>query len=551
MECASGKSLCLCSPHTSPSITNTSNDSHTLLAAMGVCQSWRYAAALFYYREGIFESQDVKPEQKEDKSRDRKSSRSSVLGIRHIAKSGFTQNVRVLHVCAMINDILGGQVSDGLLAVGPLRSVRKIVVRLATGWMRYRRSEDVCSAETDEAELDRLCTVLQRLMPFIRSVEVDFGDVYYDDACSKQCTYLYSRLLEHKHWVLTLVDTPPQIDARCTRLQLVGLAHLSIQVEVWTEHHVELVRQNAATLRSLRLLQIPFHMCSQLLRDSTNSCSIVYPRLHTLEMQLPEFASPSQILVRVDANAFPSLVSIQCRSAYPFASDLLLRCNRQGLERLQMVLPRRFVTDCQQFTPGAYPRLTHVDLSVEGEAEWIKQGATALKLLSKILSLSATAQSIKTSMFVGGSVDFLPEITCHQTLRELVMPRVHFALPTAVRLLQSFPWLTRAAIALGSTSHCRCIPTDEAITEWRSKSASRSAARLLSLELGDARYPTARCSAEYIVLLVSLLPSLKHAAVGSQDTGWLCKIRSAICSTLARKAYSDEQYARLQSVFLL
>ncbi|KAI8321808.1 hypothetical protein GQ54DRAFT_311433 [Martensiomyces pterosporus] len=240
-----------------------------------------------------------------------------------------------------------------------------------------------------------------------------------------------------------------------------GLRHIRLAFRTISDIHVDLVRRNSLTLESIHLSEIDSRHCLRLLiqQDAQGSNKpMVYPNVRTLEVGTDCLYYLNQRTLPLGV-PFPSLVSLNCMHAYPFANDVLLRGNSTTLESISLCVDERTLgmfakTDLfSDSNDNAYPVLRRVRIYSTDYSRYVLPADRMPDVLRMTLCVPEGVQCLELDALRGAAPDSVISAIhnapiSRRNLRVLGIPHIKFSLAGLVELVQMLPNIEHLAIAL-------------------------------------------------------------------------------------------------------
>ncbi|KAJ1827499.1 hypothetical protein LPJ70_007475 [Coemansia sp. RSA 2708] len=268
----------------------------------------------------------------------------------------------------------------------------------------------------------------------------------------------------------------------------------------------------------------------------------VYPRLKLLHIQFC-VGQRNKTYRQPLADPFPRLQTLICRGHFPFSTPIVLTEGHSHIRHLDIDLDTDLLqtyADHRVFAKGSFPHLYYVSLGW-AERDTTSRSYISMELYSMTVELCATAQIMRiNSTGTTAKNDTMLKIHLATNLRVLDMPRHKVPFTELIPLLSGLPALQKARVVLGDvpTQNMLRMPTFEQINEYRElfKSHSTSA---WALGISDLVFGNSRRAAEFLVLLVDILSSIKRVSISYNCTRTSYKVVNAVEFVKRRKIYKS------------
>ncbi|KAJ1954434.1 hypothetical protein EC988_002438 [Linderina pennispora] len=329
-----------------------------------------------------------------------------------------------------------------------------------------------------------------------------------------------------------------------------ALTNISIAARNWTDAHIGFVRYHCDTLRMLTVHNITTWSFEQLLVDGERS-NIVYPNLLVLDAELRlSMQAPSLNLQRTP---FPALRCLRNKGFYPFNSDIALYTGHPStLEYLRLPLDTvlfNTLSASNAFKSRKYPVLRTAEIFFNNSPFVVAEAVQGWSMFATIFEIAEAAKVFRCNIRVNRSAPVLINMRPSFSLEHLYLPWFGIDLAGFPLLCLKFPKLRSVACTLidAIDGISEDMPKDESIQAALSTKRIRS--KLATLEIfGETWVRNYRRFAQYVVLLVALLPSVKELVYWPYASEEAPEAKRQLTAALNRTAYRDMYHVKTLKV---
>ncbi|KAJ2458278.1 hypothetical protein GGF42_002172, partial [Coemansia sp. RSA 2424] len=294
-----------------------------------------------------------------------------------------------------------------------------------------------------------------------------------------------------------------------------NLVHIDYTFDVYNWSCLQLARQCAPTLQSLKLCSRPYILGSRLdlsglIRDTNGSC-VAYSCLQSLSLDIWSDSATPQRPSFGSFVPFPALRHVNIGSEYPFSDDTLFRGNAATLESLKMPMDANtamMLRERRVFARASHPWLRSV--AVDGADDFIPDGfATSADYMQFMLNIGpGAAVRVLHPMALEQDIPHMLQLLGeHTAIQILSIEGAAFALLDVVALIKSLPLLSDLRLDVPKLdSHLADIPKSQ-LFETLIESHASMGRQLRRLIVRESRVPLEDL-AVFIMLLASLCPNL-------------------------------------------
>ncbi|KAJ2774266.1 hypothetical protein IWQ56_000648 [Coemansia nantahalensis] len=514
---------------------------------MSLCRSWRSLAASMYYH-----SADVWPKETGGNQRNRR--KRITLG--EIVETGNQRYLRDLRMhVSVLNAVGSGEEYTTLASVlaksGDLSSVYRMDLEVTMNgtWGHPFDSEASWAEElasVDES-LNSFIKQVSHQLPNTRNIGLHCPTKAYIKACATHIGGVLekmSKLHSDTPVGLTLNGVSPT-KPFVANTSGAMLRSIDITMPSGNQRHVELVRRNAPGLEYLRVRKITYFSLIKMTCDPSNKTDmLVYPRLKTLVMEYLT-GSHSAAVRQPHVDPFPRLQTLVCRGRFPFRSPGVLCGGHSHIIHLDIDMDDELlaVLDSHRaLEKGAFSKLQCLSLKWAKNGRVSGMGAEKMCRLSAELGAQTRVIHIPT-VTIGrlASPATFWESAKHLTV--LDAPQCEFDIDQCITLLCANPQLAKANITFSSSvgSQGSRMPPLNTLTEYQNKYKS-STSNTCALGIHSARFNTSRQAAEFLVLLVDILDSIKRITIAPSSRRPPRKILSAVDRAKKRTVYKGHAF---------
>ncbi|KAJ2873663.1 hypothetical protein GGH93_003054 [Coemansia aciculifera] len=226
-----------------------------------------------------------------------------------------------------------------------------------------------------------------------------------------------------------------------------NLTYVHSYFGIGSEQIVQLVRQNAPTLRYLSIISCVDTDLSGIIQD-VDGGYIEYPYIHTLLLKQDTSWSMPRRYAFDGAVPFPSLRRLISRGEFPFGDDLVLfRGNAATLELLKLTLTRELALALLRhnvFTPISHPKLQCIMLKTPQGPIPVNyaDNPEIIQLMLDIAPGAAIREVSNWSLKQAPRSLVLSLLGKHVSLHVLALPDVRLSLWDAMTLIKSLTLLS-------------------------------------------------------------------------------------------------------------
>ncbi|KAJ1718637.1 hypothetical protein LPJ53_006406 [Coemansia erecta] len=523
-----------------------------LLPLMSVCRSWRSTVCSLFYNSAVFVY---------DEKRVWVHNHKSLIKLDNVVETGNHHHLKKLQFVISPMDFVDGANSTGPLQsaidrCGQLGRIYEVSIVFAQNYSTIRYWEQQNNDADKSIDMEQLGTTLteyaqlfHRLLPNKRIVNIFKSEEYRRSPqvieVSERVVGFLPQLLDSTvcHFSSTRLNLTKAFVERLTHN---ALRRITITGHKGTQQHVELLRRNASTLEVVRIKNATAHAVVKMTYRGSKYGTLVYPRLRKLHISFCVGRRSSRH-PQPTCDPFPALKALVCEGHFPFASPIVLDQGRQHISVLKIDVDAdllRILDESHVLKPGSFKQLDKVSLGWS-QKKFVPRGEHASSLFAKALSISETAHVVyNRNLVLGGSAEtVLPDICFSDSLRTLDLEGTFLTVDDAIRLLSGFKRLATATLALREGSRNVRMPTAEEIAEYR-KRFKGHASSVGILNISNLSFTNSRRAAEFLVLMTSILKSIKHIVVGRRYVSRPISVVSRVEYVRKRSMYAKNKRIR-------
>ncbi|KAJ2858053.1 hypothetical protein GGI22_003380 [Coemansia erecta] len=299
-----------------------------------------------------------------------------------------------------------------------------------------------------------------------------------------------------------------------------ALRSITLSHNKGSQQHIELVRRNCMRLERLHIDHPTAHAVVKMTCCDSGSDTLVYPQLKYLCLNVCS-GNRKDSHWQPTTDPFPALTTLISRGRFPFTTPVVLTEGSKHIRRLDLDLDNDLMAAYGNdlFCDMSFRELESVSLGwwARGEA----RAALSQILFTRALNIGLRTQVAHIHCLEMGWLDNATFKGMHAlfTLRVLDLELTYITPEQAMTVFNACPVLQRAYISLhdeGQGNRSAKMPTDIELLGFQEAHKSCKS-RIQSLGIYSTQFSRLRKAAEYIVLLVVVLPHLKRVCISSFD----------------------------------
>ncbi|KAJ2707693.1 hypothetical protein FB645_000464 [Coemansia sp. IMI 203386] len=523
----------------------------TLLPLMAVCKQWRFVIGSLFYKSALlnYDSKKLWVHKHE-----------SLIKLEDVIATNSQHHLKKIQVYISPEDFKTTNNSTSLLRefldkAGPLERVREVTLFFAPHGSIYRfqrnnEPEDVINMDLFSATLDEYAKLFHQLLPNQKIVNVYKTQQYRSSAkfadIVKRMSEFMPQLLSSQvcHFFSMGIDlTKPFVD----NLKGASLRRISIAKHKGTQQHIELIRRNAQTLEVLHIKNATTHAFVKMTYRGAKQGTLVYPRLRELYItSCSGYRSMKHNQPTCDP--FPVLRVLDCQGNFPFATPIVLDHGRNHLDVLRIDADRNLLEilgNSNVLEDGSFKYLNVISLG------WRHRVASpsdnhANQIFVKAINMAPFASTVENCGLHVSDFEqsVLPKINFSDHLRTLNLEGTVLTMKDTVKLLSKFKRLDDASISLKEepTDNNIRMPTVESLQEYQRELKSYSSSNVGVLNIRHAHYKNSRRAAEFLVLMTSIMTSIRKIVVGRKNISRPDSIVRRVSFVLRRPIYKTDDH---------
>ncbi|ORX67454.1 hypothetical protein DL89DRAFT_269265 [Linderina pennispora] len=504
---------------------------------LSICRHWRLTALQLLYQEVVDETNLGFAMLTEDHCW-----LPTLLTAVTSGAEGLVKSVAMNHSCT---DILNGTVAQQLAAgaTGDAVFLKPVDLQVILTGLPDSNS-DIDSAMAAQ-EIARTTAQLNRLFPHIQRcyLGMDIGPQHHH----RKLLMEFAASMASRAASVTFIDAyfGPGV---CELPFIANLENITLFDLSLGGSFFELLYRSAATLKSIELVNATSADFLHLIQHDGGSL-IIYPNLQALSIELDD----DDVTTRYDlppGKPFPALKHVKCKHHYPFAQDILVEPNTETLETITLDMPEAsppIITLVDGHVHSQYPHLHCVNLtwdytSENKSEEWYEHAITSE------FSISSHLQQLMIDFWFLWDTDWvltiLKDSICAANLRILDITTVRFSYAQVISLIGLLPNITKLSLCLDDHQGNNSLEDEynlhlDEVQKVRGTHYPLGRDRLFELDVNLAIETSNEATIDRLVLLISLIPSLKRVYVSYSLEPYLGDIIETLMKTPKYAEFAD------------
>ncbi|KAJ2889226.1 hypothetical protein FB639_000003 [Coemansia asiatica] len=523
----------------------------SLLPLMAVCKQWRFVIGAVFYKSALFAYNQKKLWVHKHET---------LIKLDEIIETGSQHHLKKIQFYISLTDLRDPEASTALLQAmldkaGPLCRVREVTLLFGSYHsIYYFQGHNQMDGEIDidsfNANLDEYTRLFHQLLPSKKIVNVfkpynNQSPTKFADAYKSMSNFTFQLVgTDICHFSSDGVNiTKSLVD----NLKSASLRKISIAKHKGTQQHIELIRRNAQTLEVIHIKNVTTHALVKMTYRGAHKGTLVYPRLR--ELYITSCAGYRSLKHnQPTCDPFPALRVLDCQGHFPFATSVVLDCGRSHISVLRIDADRHLLDILDEsgiLEDGSFKYLNLMSLG------WRHRVATprdehANQLFVKALNMAPFASTVENCglRIVNFAENILPKINFSDHLRTLNLEGTFLTMKDAVKLLSKFKRLDTAYVSLNEEPAASTVrmPTVEELQGYQSELKAFSFSNVSVLNVRHANYKNSRRAAEFLVLMASIMTSIKKINLGRKHVTRPDSIVRRVSYVLRRPIYKTDDY---------